>query len=65
MCAYVNVYVCVRYRLCASAHVLCSGLRLRLCMKFASIVPGLCPQGYVQRRGLSENQARAERARRF
>ena len=41
------------------------GLCLRLCTKLARIILGLCSKGYVQGLGLSENQARAERSRRF
>ena len=40
-------------------------LLLRVCMKPASILRGLCPMDYVPGRGHPENQARAKRARRF
>ena len=44
----VNVCICILFRLYASSvRVFCSGFCLRVCMKLASIILGLCPSGYV------------------
>ena len=64
-CVLAPIFVCIRFRVCASVRLLCPGLQLRSRMKIANIIPWLYPNAYAQGRGWSENQARAERARRF
>ena len=61
----VYFHIHTHFRLYVSVGPPVPGLFRRLCVKICSFIIGLCPKGWVQGGGLSENQARAERARRF